>query len=59
MIGDPPSFAGGVQETTVEVSPATTVRDVGASGAAAGVADAVAIEVLDAPIALMAATVNV
>ena len=44
---------------TVEVSPATTVSDVGASGAAAGVADAEAAEVLDAPIAFTAATVNV
>ena len=49
VIGDPPSSAGGVRDTTVEVSPASTRRLVGAAGAAAGVALAVAVENAEAP----------
>jgi hypothetical protein len=59
VIGDPPSSVGGVQEITVEVSPATTVSEVGAAGAEAGVALPDAVENEELPIAFTAATVNV
>jgi hypothetical protein len=59
VIGEPPSSAGALHETTVEVSPATTASEVGASGAEAGVADAEAVDVAEAPIAFTAAIVNV
>jgi hypothetical protein len=55
----PPSSAGALHETTVEVSPARTANPVGAPGAAAGVAEAEEIENGDVPIPLMAATVKV
>ena len=56
LIGFPPSSAGGVNETTVEVSPASTCKEVGAPGGAAGVAVATAVENADSPIALIAST---
>ena len=59
VIGDPPSSAGGVKLTTVDVSPAITVKAVGAPGAAAGTAEADAVENSEIPFALMAATVKV
>ena len=58
VIGLPPSSAGGLQETTVDVSPARTANEVGAPGAEAGVADADVDEYADSPIAFTAATVN-
>ena len=52
-------MTGALHETTVEVSPASTARPVAASGAAAGVADAEAVENDDVVIPLIAATVKV
>jgi hypothetical protein len=59
VIGFPPSSDGAVHETTVDVSPASTARAVGAPGAAAGVADAEAVEKDESATSLIAATVNV
>ena len=59
MIGFPPSSAGGLNETTVDVSPASTCSPVGAPGAAAGIAEADELEYEDMPTPLIAATVNV
>jgi hypothetical protein len=52
-------LTGALHETTVEVSPARTDKPVGASGAAAGVAEADAVENGDVVIPLIAATVKV
>jgi hypothetical protein len=59
VIGFPPSSDGALQETTVDVSPASTANPVGAAGAAAGVAVAKAVEKVEVLIPLIAATVKV
>ena len=52
-------LAGAVQVMVADALPLVAVTPVGAGGAAAGVADAEAVEDAPVPDALMAATVNV
>jgi hypothetical protein len=59
VIGSPPSSVGAFHEITVEVSPATTARLVGAPGGAAGLAVAETVENADSPLLLIAETVKV
>ena len=59
VTGSPPSSVGAFHEITVEVSPATTARLVGALGGAAGLAVADTVENADSPLLLIAETVKV
>ena len=59
MIGEPPSLAGAVHDTTAREFPGVAVTAVGAPGTVLGVVAALASDSGEVPIALVAFTVNV